>query len=102
MTDPLNDPRFPDRPQHQDFWSLVDVVNQLDGQTSEGQQSLEQVLDQLIHVDTESLTYMASQRALKAIEVLHLNPAMEQAFTAVFINAFAAGVLFERKRPAPH
>ena len=34
--DPLNDPRFPGRPQHPDFWVIVDALNALGGSATEG------------------------------------------------------------------
>jgi hypothetical protein len=38
FVDPLNDPRFPGRPQHADFWVIVDALNALDGRATEGGQ----------------------------------------------------------------
>lgn len=98
MTDPLNDPRFPDRPQHPDFWDIVDVVNQIDGRAIEGRQSLPQILGEMDIVDTDSIVYVAKMRALKAIEILALPAGLELSLASIFIDAFSAGALFERKR----
>jgi hypothetical protein len=94
MTDPFHDPRFPDRPQHQDFWNLVDVVNQLDARGTEDQQPLPEVLSSLEIIDTDSLIYMARMKAIQAGEM----DEPEIALISMFVSAFAAGVLFERNR----
>lgn len=96
MTDPLRDPRFPNRPQHPDFWRIADVLNQLDGESLEGGKDLPEIVVGM--VDLESLIYSASNRAIKQIELLGLpnDTRMRAALTATFLNAFLAGVQFER------
>jgi hypothetical protein len=99
--DPLNDPRFPQRPQHPDFWAIVDAVNHLDARATEDKQPLPQILNELVDVDEESLTYIATMRAIKAVELLHLPSRFESALASTFINAFSTGVLFQRNRRKP-
>lgn len=105
MSDPLRDERFPDRPQTPDFWRMVDVVNKLDGDATEGGKSMPEILAGL--VDTASLMYMAEQKSVQARKTLawqarHLVPALETpelavAIQGLWMNAFAAGALFQRE-----
>lgn len=87
MTDPLNDPRFPDRPTHPDFWRISESVLQLDGKADEGAQSFDTIVYPL--VDVRSLGYMAHQRALR----------MGTGFVSetLYLDGFLAGVLFQQK-----
>jgi hypothetical protein len=85
MTDPLHDPRFPDRPSHPDFWRLVSVVNQIDGAATEGGKSVEEIYADI--ADLPSVLYMAEQRGLR-IGVDRV-PAQ-----ILWLDAFAAGVRF--------
>lgn len=95
MTDPLRDPRFPNRPSSPDFWRMVEVVNQLDGQATEGGRSTPEIAEGL--VDIEALSYMAQMRALKARQLLGLPASAEMALAATFLNAFLAGIRFEQE-----
>lgn len=65
MEDPLNDPRHPRRPQHPDFWRLVSAVNYLDGEATEGDKEVTEIVGKFI--DPESLLYMGEQRVLRAL-----------------------------------
>ena len=52
-------------------------------------------------IDTDSLVYMAEQRALRAHQTLAaMGPALdlEVLFTAVWIEAFKAGAEFQKRR----
>lgn len=59
----LNDPQFPARPQHPDFWKLSDVILQLDSQGEAESDAFATAVGEV--VDMESLQYMAYQRALR-------------------------------------
>jgi hypothetical protein len=103
MSDPLDRDQFPNRPEHPDFWRLVDVINYLDGETSEGGRPLEAITDE--YVDTESMVYLAKQRALRAITQLiglgHFSDEgrviIEMALTSAEMDGFVAGARFERE-----
>lgn len=99
--DPLSDPRFPDRPQHPDFWSITEVSNKLDGDVTEGGQSLPQILIENEIVDVNSLTYWATNRARQACQLLGLPEEKEASLASLYIDAFSVGTLVERKRHVP-
>lgn len=92
MADFFNDPDYPNRPQHPDYWRLVNVVNYFDGEAVEGAKDLDDVLDGI--VDAESLTYMAQGRALRLTQATGI-PAGPLA--GIWIDAFAAGVKFQQE-----
>ncbi len=60
MSDPLRDEQFPDRPQHQDFWDMSEIVLFLDGEITEGHRHAEDVISEM--VDFDSTIYMLKQR----------------------------------------
>lgn len=93
MNDPLRDPRFPDRPQHPDFWRMAEVVLGQDADSAA--KTLEEVVGDL--VDYESLEYMAAQRAARLRQFAHLSEAGTQAAMAGWLTGFAAGVEFQRR-----
>lgn len=45
---PLNDPRFPDRPQHPDFWRIADALTALDGRAEGGKERTDVTLVPLV------------------------------------------------------
>lgn len=51
------DPRFPDRPNHEDFFTLSEAVQEIDQQADDG----ESILD-IMGVDQESIEYMLNAR----------------------------------------
>lgn len=83
MSDPLNDPRFPGRPNHPDFWRLSSAVLKLDGQSTD--KEFPEIMAPL--VDVASLTYMATNRVSR----FPVHPA------AVWMDGFAAGVVFQQE-----
>lgn len=89
MTDPLRDKRFPDRPQHPDFWKLVEVVNHLDGEAGEGGRSADDIIRD--DIDEASLVYMAQQRAMRGRMIGGANVV---GMTTCWIDGFLAGVRF--------
>lgn len=95
MSDPLNDPRFPKRPTHPDFWRMSEVVLQNDGKSDEGNESLEQIVKDT--VDPESLAYFAMQRAGKACQNSGLPEALVPVLGSVWMDAFMAGAHFQKR-----
>ncbi len=92
---------FP-RPEHDDFWLLSEVI--LDSDVEATTESLlEAVRD---YVDLQSLTYMAQQRAIRALGISsmdELTDSREETVTlaAAWMDAFVVGVRFERERSNP-
>lgn len=95
FTDPLNDPRFPDRPQTPDFWRLVDVGLRHDGESLEGR-GPGVIIGEM--VDEPSLIYYAKHRLGTAFGMrLHdLDPGTQTMILAIYLDAFAKGVDFTR------
>jgi hypothetical protein len=89
----FQDPDYPDRPPHQDYWRMVAAVNKTDAYAVEDGLALAEILAK-VGVDQQSLTYMARQRALR----MGLDLDLDQAAIAVtlWVDAFTAGMLFER------
>jgi hypothetical protein len=90
------DPKFPDRPQHSDFWTLSEAVQELDSKSDDGP-----ALAGLVAggVDVQSLLYMAVMRARLAVREL---PAFEdfdpQDLASVWVDGFMAGARFLEMR----
>lgn len=95
MSDPLNDPRFPERPTHPDFWRMSEAVLQHDGQADEGHQSVEQIVGET--VDVQSLTYFATQRAGTACQRSGLPEALVPVLAGVWMDAFMAGARYQQR-----
>lgn len=93
--DPLNDPRFPDRPQHPDFWRISEVVLQNDGQADEGEMPVQDILKDT--VDLESLSYFAMQRAGMNCQRLGLPDALKTVIAGAWMDAFFAGARFQQR-----
>lgn len=97
MSDPLRDPRFPDRPQHPDFWRLADVTTRLDGGATEGGKTIEQVAEGVI--DLESLSYAATQRVglfLQALGYENIEPEVVAMLETVFVTSVITGIEFQK------
>jgi hypothetical protein len=98
MTDPdemFVDPRFPNRPQHPNFWAMVEAVNYLDGQAGEGGVPPPEIVRQF--VDPESLLYLANQRVLRGAEVrpeLLTDIDLRAMCMALWVDAFALGCCY--------
>jgi hypothetical protein len=95
MSDPLNDPRFPKRPTHPDFWRISEVVLQHDGGADEGKKPLEEIVKDT--VDLESLTYFAMQRAGMSCQKMGLPEALVPVLASVWLDAFLAGARFQQR-----
>lgn len=99
MTDPLNDPRFPNRPQHEDFWRLSEIILQLDAEAqATGVIDISDVVQKLVGADLDSIHYMAVQRALFIRGAAGLGT---EQMAAGWIDGFLAGVLFQQRRSLP-
>lgn len=83
----LDDSRFPDRPQHPDFWRMAQVAMMIDGEATEGGKTASQILGD---VDMDSLMYMVRERSKLAREVLRNSPRVMQE-QAMYMDAFALG-----------
>lgn len=93
MTDPLRDDRFPDRPQHPDFWRLSSAVTQHDGKTDEGGEDVQSVIAELI--DPESLIYMAQQRTGIYLQRMNLPPSMAPLLMGAVVDGVMTGIRFQ-------
>lgn len=98
--------RMPHRPDTADFWRLSEVVNEADIRMDEAvglpakQEVFEQVLGGM--VDRQSVSYIALQRAMRALGVVtseDLAANMEQVnrLTALFIDGFMVGHNFRER-----
>lgn len=97
MDDLMNDPRFPDRPEHPDFWRLVSAALKHDGDASESDKSIEEIIGELI--DPASLLYMCEQRAAVMAQRMGLAPAGQAVVNAALIDGILTGIHYERHKP---
>lgn len=93
--DPLNDPRFPDRPNTKDFWRLVQVGLRHDGEALEGK-GPGVVIAEL--VDEKSLMYLIKNRLGTAFGGRLEKFSQQDQFMimAIYMDAFTMGVEFEK------
>ena len=78
------------RPDHPDFWLIAEVVQDLDA-------AAEDVgMNRTIDVDSDSLVYAAWQRALRMRSIVTQKE--EHKTAAAWIDGFAAGFNFQRRR----
>lgn len=91
--DLLNDRRFPERPQHPDFWRLSEVILKQDGRHPAGGDQLH--LDPTL-IDSTSLFYMAQQRAAIMAQALHLSGQAQSAVYAALMTGIIHGIEFEK------
>jgi len=100
---------MPNRPDHPDFWKLTNVLMRLDAGldvTSTDRDVQERQYEERlaeIGVDQRSLSYVATQRAFRALGIetradLMDRQRLEMAImlSSIWLDAFAAGVFFER------
>lgn len=93
--DPLNDPRFPKRPDHPDFWRISEVVLQHDGEAVEGKLPLEEIVKDT--VDPTSLTYFAMQRAGMTCQKAGMPESLAPVLGSVWLDGFMAGAKFQQR-----
>lgn len=99
MKIPPLDPRYPTRPNTETFWRISKIVSEHDRRIDEDKAMPSEVVASL-DLDPGSVKYVASQRILRAIGV---NPPRDETslaalIQAVWVDAFAAGVAFEKDR----
>lgn len=95
MSDPLRDPRFPNRPQTPDFWRLAETSMKLDGRTDAGQSTVEATGDA---IDMDSLLYAAEQRIDLMLAGIYMNPTpkVRAAMIATYVSGVVHGIEFQR------
>ncbi len=96
MNDPLRDPRFPNRPQHPDFWRLSETAMALDGKTAESGASVSDVASP--DIDVESLFYAAESRVNLMLQAtgLKVPDSVQGAMVAIYISALVHGIEFQK------
>lgn len=94
----MTDPRFPNRPDHPDFWIMAEAVQDFDSAADDGT-AMPRIVESM--VDLDSLLYMAEQRALRAAKMV--NPFMARTpdterikLQSMWIDAFMAGALYQK------
>jgi hypothetical protein len=87
------DPNFPDRPQHEDFQRISEIVRRFDELADKGMDLMDVAI--LKGLDMASLVYMAKQRALRALNSYLDYPAdatnEETRLAASWLDGFMAG-----------
>ena len=93
FVDPLNDPRFPDRPNTPEFWRLVEIGLAHDA-TSVETRGTQSVINGM--VDEQTLIYYARHRLGTAFgdELKKLTSRQQILVLAVYLDAFAKGFAF--------
>ena len=76
-----------ERPDHDDFWLMAEVVQDLDDAATDVG------IERTIPVDIESLSYMAIQRGLRVTDKTTIEP-----FAVAWIDGFTAGLNFQKRR----
>lgn len=97
MTNPReHDPRFPDRPQHEDFYLLSEIVQEHDQQAEVTSADVFKIAG----VDQESAIYTITQRLGLFTEKrgIRLNREAALAGMGMWLDGFAAGVAFNQRR----
>lgn len=95
MTDPLNDPRFPERPTHPDFWRMSQVALKHDGRSKEDDGLVRTINE---YVDMDSLLYAAEHRLGNAgLGLAMSQPQVKATLLAMYLDAFCLGVGFEKE-----
>lgn len=95
--DPLNDPRFPDRPQHPDYWRLAQTAQMLDGRAVEGGEPTSVTVGDF--VDMESLQYTCEQRVglmLQGIGLDDLPDHLRTVIITAMLGGIVHGIVFEK------
>ena len=88
-----------DRPKSPDFWKLSSIVLKLDGRLEAAKPKDRQAIFEAAvsdHVDLESISYMAYQRAIRMVPPSLENMRVIQMLCASYIDGFTAGSEFEK------
>lgn len=97
MTTPAPDPRFPDRPDHPDFWRLSRAVIANDTLADKGM-PIEAILVSRGLDNIESLRYMAEQRVLRAFGHNFISTDAKALMVSLYMDAFAAALGYVQER----
>ena len=93
----MTDPRFPNRPNHPDFWRMSEIVIEMDRRTEAHPDKFEEIVGEI--VDLDSLIYMATQRSLRAATLGRATPTSIMVHgTALWIDAFTVGYKFAKAK----
>jgi hypothetical protein len=92
----VSDPRYPNRPEHPDFWLLSQVLIDNDAVADSGE-SFEDIMAR--YIDVESVAYAVNQRALRAVGPMATN-AVRAKYGAVWLDGFLAGVRYQHAKHA--
>lgn len=87
----------PGQPEHDDFWLMAEVVQDLNNAGDDGVPLTKIVSD----VDLDSLVYVAQQRALRAEQMLATMdppPDLDVVYTSLWMEAFKSGVEFQKRK----
>lgn len=100
----MSDPRFPNRPDHDDFWlisqALIGKIVRLAQKADSGyfgrgpRAALTTIISRI--VDMASLEYAASQRVLRMMGQFHLDDQMRSVGAGLWIDGFIAGAEYQR------
>lgn len=88
-----NDPNFPNRPQHPDFWMLSKIILEMDGLGDKSDTALDSVFVDFVKTvaDPRSLMYLANQRALRVDMFEAPRKTRVDALAALYLEAILVG-----------
>ena len=89
----MKDSRFPDRPDHPDYWLMSQAVIDTDKVADSGDQPITDMVGRI--VDTASLRYMAEQRAGRTVNAGIAPRSSWIALAAAWMDAFYAGTRYQ-------
>jgi len=92
------DPRFPDRPDHPDFWALSEIICDHDRMCDESTDE-ESGMAKTFRADIRSVGYMANQRAARVQDLLG-DATERERLVIMWLDAFNAGQRFGEERAA--
>lgn len=91
---------FSRRPEHEDFWLMAEVVQDLDSAADDGLG-----LERLALADPDSMAYMGIQRAMRIANPDPSRMAMDgrtartvETIGAAWMDGFVAGMEFQRRK----
>lgn len=92
----MTDPNYPERPNHPDFWVLSRIIIDQDKRAEGHAVPFEEMIARV--VDVKSVTYMASQRALRAAGAVVPSRYTLARLQAVWLDAFLAGAAYQAEK----
>jgi len=95
----------PARPSHPDFWKLSDIVLRLDGAMQErGDTPVDEIISELASEmgDSYSITYMATQRAMRVVGITQAYEVMEKQeeiaqYAMMYLEGMLVGHAFTKR-----